>query len=120
MNQLNRTTHILFGLLILQTGLLLGASWPSAQADDHEETEAPAVEVQPTPQELVCRYFELDEDDLRADAHGEINTRTPTGDVEKFLKGDHALLEPHSMDFEMGQSLSGKPTYWVQICLRSP
>ena len=68
----------------------------------------------------AVEILELDEADLRADAHGEINTQSPTGEIEKFLSGDYAGLEPHSMDFEMGQSLSGKPTYWVQVCLRTP
>ena len=118
-----RTSPWLIGIILLQAAFLLGQSWPSAQAEetDTEDTIPPTTEVAaPTPMDLVCRYFELDEADLRADAHGEINTQSPTGEIEKFLSGDYAGLEPHSMDFEMGQSLSGKPTYWVQVCLRTP
>jgi hypothetical protein len=118
----NRTSTLLIGIILLQAAFLLGQSWPSAQAEEPDAPEAVAEPVETStsePMDLVCRYFELDEADLRADAHGEINTQNPTGDLEKFLKGDHAGLEPYSMDFEMGQSLSGKPTFWVQVCLRS-
>ena len=118
----NRTSSLLIGLILLQSALLVGQVWPSAQAEEapsEEEAPASTEATAPTPLDLVCRYFELDEADLRADAHGEINTQNPTGDLEKFIKGDHAGLEPYSMDFEMGQSLSGKPTYWVQVCLRT-
>ena len=118
----NRTSALLIGIILLQAAFLLGQSWPSAQAEEPDSQEAIAEPVEASasePMDLVCRYFELDEADLRADAHGEINTQNPTGELEKFLKGDHAGLEPFSMDFEMGQSLSGKPTFWVQVCLRS-
>jgi len=112
--------QVLFGLLLLETAFLFGAHFPIASADE------PATEVQEdaeetstasAPQDLVCRYFELDEASMKGDAHGQINTASPTGDIEKFLAGDHARLQPHSMDFEIGQSISGKPIYWVQICL---
>ncbi len=118
----NRIQTLLIGLIILQTALLLGRSWPTAQAEEaqtEEEETAPLQALEAPPMDLVCRYFELDESSLRGDAHGEINTQNPTGDLEKFLKGDYAGMEPFSMDFETGQSLSGKPTYWVQVCLRS-
>ena len=113
------TTPLLLGLLALQSTLLFAAKGPTAMAEDPSPEAAStqeSVDAAPLRNELVCRYFEMDEDDLRSDAHGEINTTSPRGDVEAFF-GDHATLSPHSMDFEVGQSLSGKPTYWVQICL---
>lgn len=127
MPQAKQTSPLLLAIILLQAAFLFGQSWPSAQAEETEtetETEDAAplsteAEV-PAPMDLICRYFELDEADLRADAHGEINTQNPTGEMEKFLSGDYAGLEPYSLDFEMGQSLSGKPTYWVQVCLRMP
>ena len=111
--------QILFGLLLLETAFLFGAQFPSASADEHaaESTEDPEENAaQEDRANLVCRYFELKEADLKGDGHGQINTASPTGDIETFL-GDHARLQPHSMDFEMGRSISGKPTYWVQVCL---
>ncbi len=111
------TTPLLFTLIAAQAALLFALVGPSARAEDPPEEESvEALEAPPPRQDLVCRYFELDEDDLNADARGEINTANPTGEMEAFM-GDHATWTPHSMDFEMGQSLSGKPTYWVQICL---
>ena len=90
----NRTSSLLIGLILLQSALLVGQVWPSAQAEEapsEEEAPASTEATAPTPMDLVCRYFELDEADLRADAHGEINTQNPTGDLEKFIKGDHAV-----------------------------
>jgi hypothetical protein len=118
MTRTNTLSSTLFGLLLLETAFLLGGRIPSASADEHEEPieEEQAVEA-PAKPALVCRYFELDGASMKGDAHGEINTANPTGEIEKFLTGDHARLIPHSMDFELGRSISGKPTYWVQICL---
>ena len=113
------TTPLLFGLILIQSILLFASQGPTAMAEDPEPQDPSAQEnldAAPPRTDLVCRYFEMDEDDLKNDAHGEINTASPRGDVEAFF-GDHATLSPHSMDFEVGQSLSGKPTYWVQICL---
>ena len=53
---------------------------------------------------------------FKSDAHGEINTTSPRGDGKVSL----AIMppcRPTPWIFEIGQSLSGKPTYWVQICL---
>ena len=117
MSRKTYTTPLLLGLILLQAILLLASTGPTALAENPEAPQAEEnPEATPPRNELVCRYFEMEENDLRTEAHGEINTGSPRGKIESFL-GDHATLMPHSMDFEMGQSLSGKPTYWVQICL---
>ena len=65
--------------------------------------------------QTVCRYFEMDEDDLKTCSRGNQHDISPWNVRNLLWRSYHPVA--HSMDFEVGQSLSGKPTYWVQICL---
>ena len=115
-------TQVLFALLCLQTAFLLGAQLPNAEANetDEENPTETSEDVPPqteTKNALVCRYFEMSEDEMKTERHGEINTGAPSGEIQKFLGDENAQRMTHSMDFEIGQSINGTPIYWVQICL---
>lgn len=128
MNRSKLLTQVLFALLCLQTAFLLGVHLPNATANEPDEPNEPNESVatendektpvlnQATPG-FICRYFEMNEAEMKAEQHGEINTGAPTGEIQKFLSDENAQRKTHSMDFEIGQSITGKPLYWVQICL---
>jgi hypothetical protein len=115
-------TQVLFALLCLQTAFLLGAHLPNATANEPDESIA-ADDDEKTPvlnqttQGLTCRYFEMNEAEMKAEGHGEIDISAPTGEIQKFLSDENAQRKTHSLDFEIGQSINGTPIYWVQICL---
>jgi len=115
-------TQILFALLCLQSAFILGAQFPKAAAEEPEA--ATEEESQETVEEnalsiptTICRYFEISETQLKGENHGEINTANATDDIQAFLSSQTKAQLAPTMDFEIGQSISGKPTYWVQICL---
>lgn len=115
-------TQILFALLCLQSAFLLGARLPDAAAEEPAAVPEPGSETEPTEATpplpaFVCRYFEMNEAQLRGESHGEINTATATGEIKAFLSRESNATPAPTFDFEIGQSISGKPTYWVQICL---
>jgi hypothetical protein len=129
-------TQVLFALIFLQSAFILGAQFPKAAAGETQaaagETQAAAEETQAAAEEdsqeqvaektisvpvVVCRYFEISETQLKGESHGEINTANATGDIKAFLSSQTKAQLAPTMDFEIGQSISGKPTYWVQICL---
>ncbi len=131
MQRKNTLIHILIALLLLETGALLGGILPRASATDNTpsaeaETTTPEVteastEASPEENAIVCRHFrvpeqgQLDEDENR---FGEIHTGKATGKIGEFLHKDYPEKSVFSTDFEVGQSYRGKPTYWVQICLK--
>ncbi len=123
-------TQILFALIFLQSAFILGAQFPRAAAEElqatteeetqattEEETQENVEENAPPIPAVVCRYFEMSETQLKGESHGEINTANATGEIKAFLSSQTKAQLAPTMDFEMGQSISGKPTYWVQICL---
>ena len=115
-------TQVLFALIFLQSAFILGAQFPKADAEEPQATteEEPQEEVEenaPPIPAVVCRYFEMSETQLKGKSHGEINTANATGEIKAFLSTQTKAQLAPTMDFEMGQSISGKPTYWVQICL---
>jgi hypothetical protein len=121
MTQPKMITQVLFALLCLQSAFLLGARLPDAAAQEPEaaaeDSSETSTENTPSTPARVCQYFEMNEAQLKGKSHGEINTATATGDIKAFLSRESSATPAPTFDFELGQSISGKPTYWVQICL---
>ena len=129
------TRQILMGALLLQTGAIAGAILlPNATAQEFRSEprfssplsglESPSIA--PTsinveregPVDLTCRHFEMSREEMTGETGGQFETANMDGAVGGWV---HPLEEAgwrvHSTDFEVGSSVSGRPTWWVQVCL---
>jgi|GEM_PF-2177988 len=130
------TTQLITGALLLQTGALLGSAiFPDASAEEtrsesrfgsfsssssFENLSTPTIQpqVEASPNDLICKHFSLDEDDINGSDGAQFETANMDSTIGQWA---HPLeqegWEAFSTDFEIGSTISGRPMWWVQVCM---
>ena len=130
------TTQLLTGALLLQTGAILGtAIFPNAGAEEpraesrfgsfsssstFEGLSSPATQplAVENPNDLTCKHFSLDSDDIMGPNGAQFETADMDSPIGSWVHPlEQAGWETFSTDFETGATISGRPMWWVQICM---
>ena len=132
------TTQLLTGALLLQTGAILGtAIFPNASAEEprsesrfgsfssgssFESLSTPAIQpaarIVSLPNDLTCKHFPLDADDIMGPDGAQFETANMDRPIGTWVHPlEQAGWEMFSTDFETGATISGRPMWWVQICM---
>jgi hypothetical protein len=129
------TTQLLTGVLLLQTGAILGTTiLPSAAADEPRpenrfgsfstsssfESTTPAIQPRAVenPSDLTCKHFSLDGESIAGTDGAQFETADMDSPIGSWVHPlEQAGWETFSTDFEMGATISGRPMWWVQVCM---
>ncbi len=129
------TTQLLTGALLLQAGAILGtAILPSAAAEETRpesrfgsfsssssfDSTAPAIQplVIENPNDLTCKHFSLDGESIAGQDGAQFETANMDSPIGSWVHPlEQAGWETFSTDFEMGATISGRPMWWVQVCM---